>query len=90
MNYYKNNKEQIRANKKNLLKRNVRDKKYYCERCNKAYRDSTELSRHLRSNKHNNIKVRYKCPHTGCGYENKAQYHLTKHLESRKHRGIEI
>lgn len=86
MPYYSENKEWLQEYRRNLFNSNIENKKYYCDKCNKAYRDKTQLNRHLRSKKHNGILTRYKCTHAECSYESKAQYHLNKHLQSRKHR----
>lgn len=88
--YYQANKTHLKNYRHNLTEANKESKKYYCRDCNIAYRDKTQLDRHLRSKKHNHNYKRYKCPFTDCSYENNAQYHLTIHLNSRKHRGVEI
>ena len=90
MSYYQDNKDHITTYRRNLLQENLENKKYYCMDCDKAYRDKTQLDRHLRSKKHNNNYKRYKCPFNGCLYENSAQWHLNIHMNSRKHRGAEV
>ncbi len=41
-------------------KRNIDEKKYYCEKCDKSFRDNTMLNTHLNSKKHNGFVYVYR------------------------------
>ena len=44
---------QNRVNKKHMYERNISNRNYYCEKCNKACRDNIALIRHNDGKKHN-------------------------------------
>lgn len=72
--------------RKQLQEKHIREKKYYCEKCDMAYRDQYQLDRHTRGKKHNNNYIIYYCTFAGCSYSNNTEFHRNKHLLSRKHR----
>ena len=71
----------------NLQARHIREKKYYCIKCDMAYRDKYQLDRHKDGKKHNNNYTWYYCTYDGCSYKNNTRFHRDKHLLSRKHSG---
>lgn len=72
-------------NKEEWITKNIKEKKYHCEKCDKTYRDSFQLNRHLNGKKHNGRKIMYDCHYEGCNYSNRSRFHRDKHLNSRKH-----
>lgn len=65
--------------------KNIQNKKYYCEPCNKVFKDSFDLKNHLaKTKKHNpHLYVIYKCE--CCNFSTKIKKAYNNHLTSKKH-----
>ena len=74
---------------KNLRKRNIESKKYYCKFCNKSFQDNYELQIHQKTkthyNKINNIDTTNKIC-IPCNKTFHSNYHLQRHLKTNKHK----
>jgi len=69
---------------------NVADKKYYCEKCDKAYVDSTYFGYHLKSTKHIEGYVLYECKLATiygkeCNFKTIDKTRYSRHLKTKKH-----
>ena len=64
--------------------KNIAQKKFYCEPCSRAFKDSFDLKNHMGGMKHNPEKyVKYECSH--CNYTTRFKPVYTKHLTSKRH-----
>ena len=81
---------QNRVNKKHMYERNISNRNYYCEKCNKACRDNIALIRHNDGKKHNVRYKRYPCKlllrnGTVCNFSSKGKQNLEIHMKIKKH-----
>ena len=64
--------------------RDIELKKYHCADCNKSFKDSYDLTRHLNGMIHNKERyVKYECYH--CNFSSRIKTAYAKHLTSKKH-----
>ena len=69
--------------------KNIANKTYYCEKCDRAYYDSTFLKRHLKTTKHIDGYALYKCDliihGTICTFKTRDKSKYNTHLKTKKH-----
>ena len=66
---------------------NIACRTYYCEECEKAFRDITTLNTHLNSYKHNPGRyTTYDCEI--CNFHTKIKTAMNKHIKTQKHRRL--
>ena len=83
-------KEKMRKTKLKWRAKNIKNKKYYCEKCERAYSENKSLNIHLKSNKHNDIHVNYECNlidiyKRECKFNTRDKLLYTRHLKTKKH-----
>ena len=71
--YYKNNREKILQHRKAYFKRNVEEKRFYCETCNVTYMSSSKLKRHFESLKHKKNNKRSRKEYMAKYYKNNRE-----------------
>lgn len=65
--------------------KDIAAKKFYCEPCDKVFKDSYDLKNHMGIKLHNpHLYVRYECDK--CNFKTKIKKSYQIHLESKKHK----
>ena len=84
--YYEKNKKTIVDNSRKYRLKSLKDKKFFCEPCKKAFYDKTSLKSHLKIKKHNPSRyVKYICPFNDCNHITKSKTAHNNHLKIKKH-----
>ena len=86
-------KKKHRETKAQWRAQNIANKTYYCEKCDKAYDSNTFFKQHLKSIKHINGYVSYKCNimtinGTECKFETHDKAAYKRHLKTKQHNYI--
>jgi uncharacterized C2H2 Zn-finger protein len=65
--------------------KNIENKTFHCQDCDKVFKDSYDLKNHLaKTKKHNkHLYVKYEC--SQCNYTTKFKPVMAKHLETKRH-----
>ena len=58
--------------------------KYYCEKCDRRCRDTSDFDKHIRTKKHNSCKNDFTC--NACNYTCSIQSVMDRHINTQKHK----
>ena len=65
--------------------RDLASKKYYCDTCDKAFKDRHDLNKHLNGLKHHPERLTSHTCHY-CNYTTRLKSRMTRHEQSKRHR----